>query len=229
MITSILSGGYAHPFAETGGILKEIAQDCGCLIDMYDSIADPLDLSGVDVLIVNGLWWSMTQHEKYAPDRDAWAFEMTDQQMDEIESFVHEGGALYAVHTSVICFDTQPRWKTLLGGGWTWGHSHHPPLGNVDVTISAPGSHLGLEAFAVQDEVYHHLDPASDAAVLATSDTGEGPQPVAWVRRAGDGYVAVNTLGHDARSMNVPGHRLLMEKQLYWLVEQDANGEGVFS
>lgn len=229
MITSLISGGYSHPFEETGAALKEIAQDCGCLIDEYDSIADPLDLTNIDMLIINGLWWSMTQDEKYAADRGAWAFELSDAQMDEIERFVQDGGSLYAVHTSVICFDTQPRWKALLGGGWTWGSSHHPPYGPIDVSITDTGRACDLGPFSVNDEAYHALEPAADTAVLATSDTGDGAQPVAWLRKVGDGLVAVNALGHDAASIYTPGHKKLIEQQMYWLVNEYQVGEGLFT
>lgn len=229
MITNLISGGYSHPFGETGDALKEIAQDCGCLIDEYTALADPLDLSNIDMVILNGLWWSMTQDEKYAADREQWAFHLSDAQMDELERFVREGGSLYAVHTSVICFDTQPRWKALLGGGWTWGVSHHPPYGPIDVAITPAGQACDLAPFRVNDEAYHALDPAADTAVLATCDTGEGEQPVAWLRKVGEGLVAVNALGHDAASMFTPGHRKLLEQQLYWLVSEHYLGEGVFT
>lgn len=228
MITSLYSGGYSHPFEETGAALKELAQDCGGLMDVYDQLDDPLDLSMSDMVIINGLWWSMTQDEKYAADRGAYAFELSDAQMDEIERFVHEGGALYAVHTSVICFDTQPRWKALLGGGWTWGTSHHPPYGPIDVAITDAGRACELEPFTVNDEAYHALQPAEDVKVLASCDTGEGAQPVAWLRKVGEGSVAVNALGHDAASMFTPGHRKLIEQQIYWLINDQQVGEGLF-
>lgn len=228
MITSIYSGGYKHPFEETAAALKEIAQDCGGLIDQYDRLDDPLDLSMADMVIINGLWWSMTQDEKYAADRDACAFELSDAQMDEIERFVMEGGALYAVHTSVICFDTQPRWKALLGGGWTWGTSHHPPYGPLNVDITDAGRACDLQPFSVVDEAYHALDPADDVKVLATCDTGDGAQPIAWLRKVGEGSVAVNALGHDAASMMSPGHKALMDQQIYWLINDQHFGLDFF-
>lgn len=218
MFTLLISGGYAHPFEESGDAIAAIAEDCGCVIDRKQHIPDPLEIESYDIVIINALFWSMTQHEKYAADREEWAFTLSDKQMATFEHFVGTGGSLLAMHTSVICFDTQPRWKALLGGGWTWGHSHHPPYGPISVepTIGLPWS---KKAFSINDEAYHNLRPADDVRILANVTMEEGPQPVAWTRRFGEGKVAVDALGHDAASINQPKHKELLEYMLYWLIE----------
>ena len=210
----LLSGGYGHDFAESSTALADLLCDAGwdCRIetDVRRAIAH---LADADLLMVNGLWWSMTQDAKYAADRDAFAFYLADADFRALLGHVVSGGSLFALHTATIAFDTQPEWKTLLGGGWTWGRSHHPPPGPLWIETHAPG----LKAFAVVDEAYHHLDPAADCTLFASCTLSDGPQPLAWTRAVGAGRVAVNALGHNGASLRVPGHRALINAQLAWL------------
>lgn len=216
----VYSDGYNHPFAESGAALCALACAAGWTVIAKDSIGSGLaELTPADLLIVNALRWSMTQHEKYAPDRDAWAFALPDGDMRRIEDHVASGGALLAVHTAVICWDNQPGWPKLLGGGWQWGVSHHPPLGPIRVTLTAEGRKrtAGAAEFEIADEAYHHLSPAADCTVLAEVDAGQGPQPVAWLRTVGSGRVGVDALGHDGASLRNQGHAALIAAMLDWL------------
>ncbi|WP_299194010.1 ThuA domain-containing protein [uncultured Erythrobacter sp.] len=217
----ILSGGYSHPFGESTGALVGIIEECGydTLIEedidaAIAALADPPAM-----LAVNTLRWSMTQHAKYAPDRDRFAYELPDSHMDALADYVASGGRMFVIHVSTICFDTQPRWHEVMGGGWTWGRSHHPPMGEIDISLTEAGAEhsAGPAQFPLLDEAYHNLDPREDCTVLATCEIEEGPQPLAWVRKFGKGRVAVDALGHDARSINARGHRELITAQIEWL------------
>ena len=217
----ILSGGYSHPFGESSPALSRLIEQSG-----YDpAIEDDIDaaiaaLSTKPALLaVNALRWSMTQHEKYDADRAQYAYDLPDAHMDAIADYVASGGRLFVLHVSTICFDTQPRWREVMGGGWQWGHSHHPPMGKIEVRLTDTGATMssGPDRFELFDEAYHNLDPSDDCKVLATCEVDEGPQPLAWVRDYGKGRVAVDALGHDARSINAPGHRELIAAQLEWL------------
>ena len=209
---TLFSGGHGHPFAETSAALTEILRAAGWSPDIALTLDDTLaGLADSDLLVVNALYWSMTQHEKYAPFRAALAFWASDAQIDRLEAWVAGGGRLLAMHTACLCFDTQPRWKALLGGGWTWGVSHHPPLGPIRVALT------GGAGFDLIDEVYHHLAPVPEARIWAQSALEEGPQPVAWTRTFGRGRVAVDALGHDRRSLDAPAHRALIGGLLDWL------------
>lgn len=220
----VYSDGYNHPFAESGAALCDLARDVGLAVTPVNSIGGALaELGPADLLIVNALRWSMTQNEKYAPDRAQWAFALPDEDMRRIENHVAAGGALLAMHTATICWDNQPGWPQLLGGGWQWGVSHHPPIGPIRVTLTAEGRDLsaGPVDFEIVDEAYHHLSPAPDCIILAEVDTGEGPQPVAWLRRHGAGRIGVDALGHDGRSLRAEGHAALVAAMLDWLGGKD--------
>ncbi len=216
----VYSDGYNHPFAESGAALCDLAHDAGWAVIPVGSIGAALaQLLPSDLLVVNALRWSMTQHEKYAPDRAAWAFALADEDMVRIEDHVTSGGALLAMHTALICWDNQPGWPKLLGGGWQWGVSHHPPLGPIHVTLTAEGrgQSMGPGDFEIVDEAYHQLSPVADCTVLAEVDAGQGPQPVAWLRTVGAGRVGVDALGHDGASLRAEGHTALIAAMLSWL------------
>jgi type 1 glutamine amidotransferase len=111
-----------------------------------------------------------------------------------------------------------------MGGGWTWGRSHHPPYGPIEVRLTEAGQQIsdGPAEFELIDEAYHQLAPKADCIVLANCDLGQGSQPLAWVRQYGSGKVAVDALGHDVRSIEQEGHRAMIAGQLNWLRDEHA-------
>jgi type 1 glutamine amidotransferase len=209
---TIFSGGHGHPFTETSAAMVEILAGRGYLSHTdIDFGACVKRLGDTDLLVVNALRWTMTQHEKYAPFRATLAYRPEPGQMDSLKRWVETGGGMLALHTAVICFDTEPGWLDMLGGGWRWGVSHHPPRGHLWIEPA------GAPAFDLVDEAYHHMAPAADVTVRATYTLDEGPQPVAWTRDWGSGRVAVDTLGHDRSSIENPGHASLITGLLDWL------------
>lgn len=221
----IYSGGHAHPFAQTTQVLAEMLSAAGyevTVTENYDEIS--ASLGSTRLLAINALRWSMMQDDKYARFRADHAAALTDRDIAPIGNFVAEGGRLLAIHTATICWDTAPAWRRLLGGGWEWGWSYHPPLGAVDIAITSAGARLTGrgETFTVIDEAYHRLDPSSECIILAQIAAAEGSQPVAWLRRHGRGRVAVDALGHDACSLGQPDHALLLGSMIGWLGRDDA-------
>lgn len=216
----LYSDGYNHPFAQSSKALARIARGMGMAATITPDLGEALARirPGRDVLGINALRWSMTQFERYAADRPHWAGRLSDEHLAAMTNHLTSGGGLLAMHTAVICWDNQPGWLELLGGGWNWDRSYHPPLGAITVqpspALAAP--------FETVDEVYHNLDPAEDCAIMATADAGEGPQPVVWRRRQGSGRIVVDALGHDARSLEAAGHVAILEAMLGWLCEREA-------
>lgn len=217
----ILSGGIYHPFGETSAALAGLLAPLGVNSCISEDVADVVGaLEHADMLCVNALRWTMTQNDKYQPFRARWAMSLDPAAQAAIGDFVRRGGALFGLHTASICFDTWPQWADVLGGGWTWGHSFHPPPARLQVTA-------GAYSFKVTDELYHHLSPRPDVQILATAvaaqpaDDDCAAQPVAWVRAHGAGRVFYNALGHDAASLAVPGHARLITQGARWLLNRE--------
>ena len=80
------------------------------------------------------LRWPMMNHEKYAPFRKEWAYNIPELDRKIIKNFVEGGGSLLALHTACICFTDWVEWGAIVGGNWVWGSSFHPPIGLVNVS-----------------------------------------------------------------------------------------------
>jgi type 1 glutamine amidotransferase len=222
----IISGGIFHPFAATTSALAALLEQDGIESDVVTDVDAGLQsLPGgpYAMVTINALRWGMTTGDKYEPYRAEWAYRMPALSRNALAGFVAGGGGLLGMHTASICFDDWPEWRSLLGGQWVWGQSHHPPLGEltaqptcVDHEISA-----GVEPFTVTDEIYHGLALEPDVVALMEADAGDGPQPIAWARHVGRGRVVYDALGHDAQSLYVPGHARFVRQAAEWLLATD--------
>lgn len=235
----ILSGGIYHPFAETSGWLAErFAQwevDSVITEDVGEAVSE---LHNADCLTINALRWRMLNDPKYQPHRKRWAFDMPEDWGARIAAFVEQGGALLALHTASICFDSWYGYGALLGGRWVWQHSHHPEPGPC--TVRPVGSHavvfqdnrLAAE-FETRDEVYHRLELAPDSVPLlqarvapaagapADPATGIGDwQTIAWCRQEGEGRVLYCALGHERHALAVPGTQQFLQNGIGWLLDE---------
>lgn len=168
-----------------------------------------------DVLTINALAFTMTQHEKYAPLRSVHAFAISDAEKATIRGHLASGGKLLGLHTAAICFDDWPEWQDYLGIAWQWGTSHHPPPCTLRIDAEEP--------FETVDELYCDLALASGTEVLAnaTCRSVDRPQPI-LLRNANAVYLA---LGHDETACENAGFvRLLTDaaQNLLSSIEKDA-------
>jgi uncharacterized protein len=222
----VFTGGIVHPFDIAAPVLGEILRETGFAPRVSREMADIVDWLREDpaaLLVVYALRWTMTQHEKYAPQRARWAFTLSTEARETMHRHVAEGGGLFGLHTASICFDDWSEWGELLGGAWQWGKSHHPPLGPVNAELDA--RHFlarGLDDFTLNDEAYSDQRIASGVEVFGWAEAGAGTalatgrQPVLWTHRYGHGRVVYDGLGHDAVSLQHPIHRQLVKRSARW-------------
>lgn len=220
----VLTGGpdYAHAFVETGPALASIVERTGreiVIVDDPDAVASFLGDPSVDVLVVNALRWRMLA-DRYEPWRDEWAYHTSPRTRSAIADFVRHGGGLVGNHTAPICFDDWPEWADVMGGGWVWDVSSHPPLGHVSATIVDPDHPVtrGVSpTFTLDDEVYGDLE-LHDVNVLATArrTPDDRDQPVVWTHQFGSGRVAYVCFGHDVTSLRHRDVSKLIEQSVRW-------------
>lgn len=222
----VLSGGFGHPFGVT---TNSILATLGGAIDV-DIIYEPDQLEDLhhDLLIVNALWWTMSD-DRYADRREEWSRSPSEAARLAVDRHVDDGGSVVAFHTAAICFDDWPGWRLVLGGAWDWNHSSHPPLDEtapVEVALTADHRIVsGLQDFAVIDEVYGWLDISPDVEALATSNHGGVAHPVLWIRELASGArVVYDALGHDLRSVAEPTHREMIRRSFEWALRGDLPG-----
>lgn len=222
----LLAGGIYHDFAATAAAFAQATEPMGLqttIVFGAEAALSNIDESNCDLLTIDALLFTMTQHEKYAPLREQCAFELSDRARDSIERYVREGGSLLGLHTASICFDGWSQWARILGAGWVWGQSSHPAAGKVRVERAIDGDEIVADAppFDVFDEVYRGLQVAPEAEPLlqARAESDDRFHPVMWRYKYGAGRVIYDALGHGPDSITEPTHLGILKRAVQWLIE----------
>jgi len=155
----------------------------------------------------------------------------TDAQLDELRSFVADGGGYVPIHcaadlTSYIDEDGAfasrdepvPTLRELIGGHFV----DHPEQSTFGVGVVADHPVMdGVEDFEVYDEPYQVDYDADRVRVLARMDHPDLPTayPVVWVREHGDGRVCYSSLGHTEESFDAPSHRRILRNAVRWVAD----------
>jgi len=226
----MLIGGIYHPFEESSAVLAESLKDVGIdstiTLDIERGLEQLAAGDRFDLLTIYALRFSMVQHEKYGPYKEAWAFSLTETGQSAIRSHVERGGGLLALHTASICFDNWPEWRDVLGGAWDWSRSFHPEINSIDIEIAAKEHPIvsGLNNFDIHDEIYHYLAPAPDVEPLLVAEASkeDGPQTIMWARSFGKGRVIYDGLGHDATSIANPTHQKILKRAALWTLNRSS-------
>jgi uncharacterized protein len=179
---------------------------------------------------VNALRWLMGA-ERYASQRDAFAFALAPTDLDSVDELLARGGGLLAVHTAAICFDADERWHRMLGASWNWDRSYHPPAAQLNITVTPEGTDHALTcetpSFELRDEMYIDLNVDDDVVPLLTASTGFAADvqraPVLWARNYNGGRVVTDLLGHDVVSLTQQQHRTVLRNAAVWAACGDQN------
>ena len=228
----VLAGGspHAHDFPALGNALVQMASELGHVVqlvanpDQAATLLADTAINPVDALVVDGLWWRMLG-DSYGAWRDEYGYSPPQATRDTLTSFVHDGGGLVALHTTVICFDDWVEWGDVVGGSWQWGTSSHPPVGSVAARVV--GQHpvvAGLPTeLVLTDEVYGDMKVKDSVEVLAVAKrhADDVDQPVVWAHAYGSGRVVFDGFGHDVASVRQADHAQLIEQALTWVLGGD--------
>ena len=222
----LITGGIYHDFDATAAAFAAAIEPMGVATQITSDVESALcslSSGACQLLTVSALRFTMTQNEKYAPMRGQWAFELSSQARDSLATYVREGGSLLGLHTASICFDGWDEWPKILGAGWVWGRSSHPPAGKVRVERTGDDDVLVGQSppFEVFDEVYRGLDVFSQSQPLlrAKAAADDDFHPVMWTHRYGLGRVVYDALGHGPDSVMEPTHLAILKRAVQWLVE----------
>lgn len=222
----LISGGIYHEFQAGSALLAREFVALGFETIVFDDPEAALAALAAglrcDLLTINALRFTMRQHEKYAPLRAKWAFQLSASGRDALAGYVRGGGALLGLHTASICFDGWEEWPRILGASWVWGRSFHAPAGEVEVQcLDAvdPITH-GIADFRLVDEVYRDLEIGADSQALIRARClgEEGYHPVFWAHRYGEGRVIYDALGHGPESLGHATHLEGLRRAARWLV-----------
>jgi uncharacterized protein len=218
----ILTGGLYHPFESASETLRALLQEVGIESDITTDIHGGLrrlDEGRYDLLTVYCLRWPM-KGERFDAERARWGVELGEADTGRIEAHLAQGRGLLALHTASISFDDWPRWRQIVGAGWTWGSSYHPPHGPVSVRMTAASHPItdGLQGFDFSDEAYSKMDlvPGLEALATVQAPSQDAASPCLWVRELGPARVVYDALGHDSASLEQPTHRRIVQRAALW-------------
>lgn len=195
-----------HPFAETSERLRAVLEQHGFAVEVAPVDEALQRLDGAGLLAVNaGDPWRHDPPPVGAPDA----------AVAGLEAALDRGIGVLAMHTSLSSLRDYPAWAPATGRVWLPGISMHPPISQAEFAWTAHPL-AGDEPLAAFDERYSYLQPLGDAEVAATHEHDGVTHPVVWVRRHGAARVAVDLLGHDARSYDSASHRALIGRLAAW-------------
>ncbi len=208
------SGRYAdpwHPFAETGSIVAEILGERGWQVEVSDDVdAGMASLDGFDLVAVNaGDPWR-------EGDRGA-----VPAAAEGFAAALDRGIGVLALHAAVSSLRDYPEWAPAVGAMWVPTLSLHPDAGEMTVQVEPDIVPSEIPTrFHLHDERYCALQRLGRRTVVAWHEgDGTGTQEAAaWVREHGAARVAVDVLGHDARSFDSAAHRTLVAGLAAWAV-----------
>jgi uncharacterized protein len=175
------------------------------------------DVPDADLLVVNS--GSGEYHRTSDGPAEAWV-----EAFQALRDHRAAGRPVLALHAASNTLDGLDEWPTWLGGRWDRERSMHPPIGQARVEVS-DGDHpvtQGLAAFTLHDERYCHLDLHPGSRVLLHHEHEGGTQPLVWVRERDGARVVYDALGHDVRSFASPARVDLLQREVRWLLGQDA-------
>ncbi len=147
-------------------------------------------------------------HEPHYPQTDP-------QMIDELITYVEEGGGFVPVHSASGNFRDSEAFIDLLGGAF---ESHG--TGTFRTRIAEPDHPVmdGFEGFESWDETYDHQDHNEENRTVLSY---RGDEPWTWVRTQGEGRVFYTAWGHDERTWQNEGFHELMERGIRWAAGQD--------
>ena len=194
-----------HPFDETTQCLREILEERGCEIRILPVDEALQALEGADLLVVNA--------------GDPWregAFGAPEASVRGLEAALGRGIGVLALHAASASLRDYAAWAPAIGRVWLpGGVSMHPEIG--ETTLEWHDHPLaGSEPLTLFDERYSFLQPVGESDVVASHDHDGVTHPLVWTRRHGASRVAVDLLGHSARSFEAPGHRALVGRLIDW-------------
>ena len=186
-----------HPWKKTAPVIRDLlTQDKRCevrIIEDLEFLASPI-IFDYDVLFMH--------FKNYDPiGRET-------QAKENLVEFVKQGKGLFVFHFACGAFEDWPEFRTLAGKVWDQ-KTGHDPRGPFTVNIVKPEHPImkGMKDFQADDELYTCLVGERPVEVLATSRskvTGKD-HPMAFVFEYGKGRVFHSPLGHDVKSIEMPG------------------------
>ncbi len=223
----LVTGGIYHDFAATAAALAKAIESMGVQTTIVlgaDAVLSNVDVSNCDLLTIDALLFTMTQHEKYAPLREQYAFELSAPARETASSVTCAKADRCSGFTRRVFASMAGRNGPGFSGPVGCGVDRLiRPRAMFEVERMIEGDDIVTDAppFEVFDEVYRGLQVAPEAEpLLQARAEGDGEShPVMWRYRYGAGRVIYDALGHGPDSMTEPTHLGILKRAVQWLLE----------
>ncbi|GAA1430680.1 hypothetical protein GCM10009616_15880 [Microlunatus lacustris] len=198
-----------HPFPATSRALADALRGRGCDVDVEDdadaALARLASGSLPSVLVLNIGW--------YGPDQ------LAEPAAAGLVAALRTGLPTLLAHSTLTAFPDWPLWRDVVGGGWTYGTTHHPDYDD-GVALARPEHPLtaGLDRLPILDERYTRLRVDEGSAVFLEHEEEGERHALGWTRTWGASRLVADALGHDANSYQAEGRRVLLDRELDWLL-----------
>lgn len=145
---------------------------------------------------------------------------LTGVAKENLLNFVKGGKGFVVTHLASASFKEWKEFGSLCGRYWVMGKSGHGPRGKFTVKISN-GNHpitKGLKDFVTDDELYAKLLGETPINVLAAADSewSNKTEPLVFTLNYGQGRVFHETFGHDAKALEHPSVREIINRGTEW-------------
>jgi uncharacterized protein len=145
------------------------------------------------------------------------------QIRENLSNFVKQGKGLFVFHFACGAFADWPEFASLAGKVWD-KKTTHDPRGPFQVRIVEKNHPItrGMRDFQADDELYICLTGERPVTVLATarSKLTHKEHPMSFVFDYGKGRVFHTPLGHDVRSIEMPGVAELIRRGCLWTAKK---------
>jgi uncharacterized protein len=140
---------------------------------------------------------------------------LSKRQESDLLAYVHEGGALVAVHSASSMFNNSDAFIHLVGGAFK---AHGAGTFQVEHVEPDHPVKQGIPQFESWDETYVHMKLNPDKTVLSVRVDGDHKEPWTWVRNHGQGRVFYTAWGHDERTWGEEGFQQLLNRGIRWAI-----------
>jgi type 1 glutamine amidotransferase len=210
----------AHKWRETTAVLKQaMEKDDQIYADVSTDIEDlsQYDLRDYAFLVLNYCNWKQPQG-------------LSDRSKKAFTDYLSSGGGLLVIHFANGAFHHSlpgasqsdwPEYRNIVRRVWDHSDgSEHDPYGTFRVNTTNVKHEIveGLTSFETTDELYFNQkgDKPIEALLTARSKVTGKEEPLAWVYQYGRGRIFQTLLGHDARALETPAVKTIIQRAAAW-------------
>jgi type 1 glutamine amidotransferase len=210
----------AHNWRETTAVLKQaIEKDDQIYADVSTDIEDlsQYDLRDYAFLVLNYCNWKQPQG-------------LSDRSKKAFTDYLSSGGGLLLIHFANGAFHHSlpdagqsdwPEYRNIVRRVWDHSDgSEHDPYGTFRINTTNVKHEIveDLTSFETTDELYFNQkgDKPIEALLTARSKVSGKEEPLAWVYQYGRGRIFQTLLGHDARALETPAVKTIIQRAAAW-------------